>query len=950
MTETQTPSSSSRDSSREPAAKRRRVDDPVTAAALARHQQISALLDLHPFDDDEDDAECDEDPTLNESDLDFIDDDEELPEAPVLLHRPTEDVGPLAQIAARFEQDAAAYTESAQSEQTEMREVSAEASVVAQTTILQCAVQDAAHSILPRPAPNLDRADGHVVPRPPALPTDLPRSAAQIAHGVHSLLKPPKSLEPARWTPAGKELSKKRKEGRQLEKLARQSRGEPDPDDVEPRTWIHLKQEHAGCLAFTISAKECIVARKTRDHFIYDTDQLAEVDDGCEMLTFSRPLSKKVYPRVYPTLDELEPFQRSRRPIFTITDFVGHAQALQLCDRVKVWRGARTGTVGYIVDVLDAKVNRKDPPGGQTWVTMMKLSPVLLLPSVGGEIAGEWFQLGALRRHILSPSPPLQLLHRVRVIGNRQALYKVEGYVIDICADENSAGLVTVEDVHGNRASIPMTNVERAFRLADKVIVKRGEHKGRQGIVLDRGFFFLEIFDGHGHILDDIPTMQHEAIVQRHMFCVPLVDVDFDMFRDSTSNPEYFPTQSTVSVVSHLDVPLPRRTLSVDEGEPMRPDREAAHLDKLLKTVHSRLPAGEQVSPEQIARFKERLGKRAQEQNEALYAVGHRYEDLHVMVVGARMDLRVHSARSDDGLVRMSSPFKGRRGLVIGDHDSADHVQILFTTPATRRRQQMRRDTRGIMVTIREMSNREITVPIELVVHEATGIPLEKNLYLPRELLSSYKQATVEPQPRPRTPTPPPCTNETSDWGLPEYEKFRLEGEYDGKWMCIPELAGKRIDVIVEGITRMVATRNWKPSPVLSALEGKTGYLLLHEAIRPSTLREHKITVYAVGNNGRKHDVPGVHIKPLRDGVNGMMIIAKPQRVVVIGGDMAGDTSAVGTYAQTRPDILHGHGPHVVAVMLEGGAGPLFFHILRLSRTTNTTIQNVHMTFPATIF
>ncbi|KAJ7671792.1 hypothetical protein B0H17DRAFT_1141456 [Mycena rosella] len=538
----------SRDSSREPAAKRRRVDDPVAAAALAWHQQISALLDLHVFDDDEDNAECDKDPTLNESALDFIDDDEEPQEAPVLLHQPTEDVGRLAQIAARFEQDTATYTKSAQSEQTEMREVSAEASVVAQTTILRRAVQDTAHSILPRPAPNLDRADGHCTR------CVLIAQAAKV----------------------------------------------PGAGEVDP------------------GGKGTIEEEKGR--------QAAREAGQAEL-----PLSKKMYPQVYPTLDELEPFQRSRRPIFTITDFLGHAQALQLCDRVKIWRGACTSTVGYIVDVLDVKVNRKDPPGGQTWVTMMKLSPVLLLPSVGGEIAREWFQLGALRCHVLSPSPPLQLSTVCESLGTARPF----------------------KDVHGNRASIPMTNVERAFRVADKVIVKQGEHKGHQGIVLDCGFFFLEIFDvGPGHILDDVPTMQHEAIMQRHTFRVPLVNIDFDMFRDSTSNPEYFPAQSTVSVVSHPD-----------------------------------------VSPEQIARFKERLVKRAQEQ-------GCRYEGLHVMVVDVRMDLRVHSARSDNGLVRMSSVFKGRRGLIIGDHDSTDRIQILFTTPATRRRQQMRRDTHGIMVTI----------------------------------------------------------------------------------------------------------------------------------------------------------------------------------------------------------------------------------------------------------
>ncbi|KAJ7685988.1 hypothetical protein B0H17DRAFT_1137185 [Mycena rosella] len=318
MSDTPTPSLS-RHPSPEPPQKRRCVDE----QALARHRRVSALLDLHADDDkDEDDAgntESDKDLTFNTSDLEFIDDEEEdtlEPVPPLLLPREQEDIGQLADIAARFEQQA----------------------------------DDATHSILP-----------HLV----SLHAPLPQTATavQIAYRVRGLLK------------------------------------SENPGEVEPGIWIYLNEEHAGRLAFAISSKECIVVRKSRDNFIDDADK-PKVDNGCEIVMFCRHLNKKAHPRVYPTIDDVEPFQRSCHPMFTTADFVGHAQALQLCDCVKVWRGVRAGTVGYILDILDVDIKRSNPPGIKQ-VTMMKVAPVFPPASADGQIPAHFgsclFENGACR-------------------------------------------------------------------------------------------------------------------------------------------------------------------------------------------------------------------------------------------------------------------------------------------------------------------------------------------------------------------------------------------------------------------------------------------------------------------------------------------------------------------------------------------------------------------------
>ncbi|KAJ7689259.1 hypothetical protein B0H17DRAFT_1202380 [Mycena rosella] len=121
-------------------------------------------------------------------------------------------------------------------------------------------------------------------------------------------------------------------------------------------------------------------------------------------------------------------------------------------------------------------------------------------------------------------------------------------------------------------------------------------------------------------------------------------------------------------------------------------------------------------------------------------------------------------------------------------------------------------------------------------------------------------------------------------------------------------------------------------------------------AITPTSLQSQKITVYGVGKTLRKHDVPGQYIQPLRQNNNGTPVTRLQQRVIVLGADLTGDRTAVGSYAQMRPDIKHPHGDDVVAVMLEGGAGPFFFHILRLSRATNHALQTMARVFPATTF
>ncbi|KAJ7676107.1 hypothetical protein B0H17DRAFT_1207504 [Mycena rosella] len=179
-------------------AKRRRVDASDGAAAGA----LSA--------DDEEEVQ------VNEEDLDFIDDEPDArQEATLLAPLPDEDLGKLAELAARYEEAGAAYAASALLEDADTPEVTQEASLLAQDTVV---------------GPwSRTRFATSCRDRCPLCLHELPETAAQLARRVRRLLMP----------------SEQKK------------RGEPEQrqEYVEPGTWIILKNEHAGRLAFTVTPK-----------------------------------------------------------------------------------------------------------------------------------------------------------------------------------------------------------------------------------------------------------------------------------------------------------------------------------------------------------------------------------------------------------------------------------------------------------------------------------------------------------------------------------------------------------------------------------------------------------------------------------------------------------------------------------------------------------------------
>ena len=179
-------------------------------------------------------------------------------------------------------------------------------------------------------------------------------------------------------------------------------------------------------------------------------------------------------------------------------------------------------------------------------------------------------------------------------------------------------------------------------------------------------------------------------------------------------------------------------------------------------------------------------------------------------------------------------------------------------------------------------------------------------------------------------------------------------GETDGRWLCIPGLARKHVDVKVEGVVGL-DDRKFRTSATIRALEGRTGYLLLEKAVLERSLDSQKIDVYAVGKNGTKHGVAPKCIRPVRQTDSGTPLTEVLVRVVIIGPDVDGVAEMLGRYAQTEPERPHDKGRDVVYVRLETQRlhEPdefRLFHRNSLCRATNTTVSTQECDFPATIF
>lgn len=170
--------------------------------------------------------------------------------------------------------------------------------------------------------------------------------------------------------------------------------------------------------------------------------------------------------------------------------------------------------------------------------------------------------------------------------------------------------------------------------------------------------------------------------------------------------------------------------------------------------------------------------------------------------------------------------------------------------------------------------------------------------------------------------------------------------------MCVPGLARKRVDVQILGIEKLEDSKRskFKNSASLRRLEGRSGYLLLEDALTPEMVGMNKLRVWAVGQNMTGHNLPAQCIKPFR-GLTDMPLTRFKSRVVIIGADITGDSSCKGLYGETQPPD-HYNGAQTVRVRFQPRVESriLTFPLSSLCQARNDSIIVAHGQYHSTDF
>ncbi|KAJ7708184.1 hypothetical protein B0H17DRAFT_1124959 [Mycena rosella] len=884
---------------------------------------VAQFLDLHASDsDDDNDAEVPF--IMTQQDLDFIDDDTAYPESVLPLpkhnleHRELSD---LAERAAHYKRQSASYRQSTTMELDDSVELSEAVQDLAQHPGLRPAIEEAITFVMPKPAASAA----------PPLPSQAheTETAGQMLHRLKQLVPPCLLL-------------------RRCPKR-----------DLDPRVLVQLPPETGDVLL------------PRRDNKSSNNADDAEVD-VVGSLGNTRPRFQAIVPR--------KPLHQEVAPFFGVYEqfgnarFVGPTFSLQAGDRVIVSEGQRAGDHFYILKVHDFLADTTDKDryiplervSKETAVDqnlVVRMAKLHMRAEATKENPGFWHPLHQLRRHVLYPSALPQILDRVQITGLHPSLDQGVAWIMDVQDIGDHRQRVKVQR-QNETLDVEMDRLRRDFRLGDQLLVAHGEHKLRKGFVtalLDCGV--LELFDGSQPEWSQWTDAHPDAdsggeFGMAHTFQVRLADVDFLPFNDDGNNSAMFAVhefagQYTVrSEVTHLSIPRPpdkAPSVHLTKVE----DSSVIWADKDARAVASDFAgyglAGKlkQLNEEQSRRL---LQIASFQQNdkaklELVYKVGHRFEGLDVVVVGARiMNPTIKN--------RKGSVFKGKRGRVIGDYDTAKRAARLRAQDLALHKN-LRADTRGIMVSIRGADNRVFQVEVDKLIHAGTRLPLAQAVYLPNSLLKrTPEMASEKASTKPLcTLSPEPLASSDSAWGSPLVARQPMvvlspAGEDTGAWLCTAAVVRKRVDVEILGVSALPRTNKMKTSDSLQELEGKRGIMLLGEQVAEKELDKSKINLYRVGGTtGLPRKIPGKCIKPLR----------VAQRILVLGPDVEGDKSKVGRYAETDPLMLHTHGDGVVGVWfypeqvgdaVEAG----FYHVLQLCRSTNQDIDSPDHPFPRSAF
>ncbi|KAJ6540024.1 hypothetical protein DFH09DRAFT_1090031 [Mycena vulgaris] len=611
-----------------------------------------------------------------------------------------------------------------------------------------------------------------------------------------------------------------------------------------------------------------------------------DMPDRYEVRQIAHTLQQKKYPAVQPTIDELVPFCTSRCQPLRSRPFAGPSQPLKAGDYVLIVGGERRGQTTYVLQIQELSANDQ-----------FKRVCQLTLHFPFHDARDKKFPLLTQPNSTAHPQPLPAPPHP----GPRPGQFRL-----------SVSWTQRAHQIHrwagGYRRASTRGTIRRAAAIhtgAGQVADNRSPHRKPQ-LILPPG----RPRHHHGReVLEDV-AMGPGWTVKRHKTghfnLVDFQEHPEEQAQTADNAEAYLAQQAGVAAATTKMVQL-------------EPPATFAQLHSILQA----------------------RDKAATSLTSSLKQGGVEYTNIYVQVAFRHWD-------------------KGFRGQVVASFDTkerSDHLRVQQTSQ--HRRRYLGGDTKGIMLTIKNEHNNQVSVPIENDIHDLTRLPLVQAQYLPSRVLYAPRLMTPSsPEPCPHTPTPLPQESDPQ-WGLEssaeeeqqrvaweqeqqrlqqqlafEYEQQRLPGERDGTWLCTPGLVGKRVDVVIEGIMGFKSTKDiHQVSDKALRSQGENGVVILKAL--PNC--EKQLEVFRIGQNQHKISFPPSCIKPVRERA-GSLITKHVEHVIVLGPEVEGNPSLIGSYVQTQPYIIHPHGDDVVAVRRADGSGPFYFHILRLCLSKNETV------------
>ncbi|KAJ7104626.1 hypothetical protein C8R44DRAFT_887082 [Mycena epipterygia] len=688
--------------------------------------------------------------------------------------------------------------------------------------------------------------------------------------------------------------------------------------------WIQFTTgTNMGRVAFLLSATKILVARTAEGG-----------NDSCEQIELSRTVDSKQAHCVSPSVEQIAPFQKSRHPVLCAAPFRGACAALGEGDRVVVVGGEHSGKTGYIVMLRDVPVvNESGHRRSAKYAKIQNQYDGTSLIKKRGP--GFFVELGRLKRHLLDHPLPLQPLDRVRVVSglvHRGLL----GRAIEISSDQVQVEIPSPSnDTPGlHEGRIPETKcfdinvryLSRNFECGDLVEVVRGLHENRVGmIVASCTGGGLEIFDRDK--TRPIIKSKTQLIRVCHQFKVRSADVKFVIFGDQNTPfaSAYSAEYTQRSDISHPQLPPPpiftpeqrqyrekqaehyRSTLDIMGEDPGPCDEPTATKFRTLRSflLHKLLTYTKEPMLEEILL----QDKSRQERLDKLMRGHRRFEGYKVQAAFK------------------TSHNKGSRGVVKAERNDRKRDARVASLALRNRRPDLN-DVKGIVCHVQwDASNKTEDIPIENLVHQFTGLKLDRAQFLPAAILNGTEP--WKPLPRPRSVTPLPDTPPPGEklWAAtPPPPEPTLAGENTGEWLCNEALLNKCLDVVFEGIT-MFGNRIMRNSPKWPGLDGKTAVLVLATSAPNRRVYKDSLTTKKV--------------KVFSTVADGTSIALVTQRVVIIGpGHFGKLPENIGRYAETRPNPgdAQVYGANYVSVLVEGGDKYLY-HTSSLCLAINEAIM-----------